>query len=205
MRGPATCKPPDSAHRDLANLLTLSILSSQWRIYSRIQTLPNSLKQVKLSLLRSAMLILLFTSASLCGFTALGADGTPNQRPNQPSNLAPAPWKIVNYWSTTCAPCRIEIPELNLLGEELADSNVEILGVNFDEDDRTTTLRRARRLGIDFPTLTLAEVDALGLPAPSALPTTYILSPTNAVMTKLVGVQTKASIYAVLTELAIPH
>lgn len=154
-----------------------------------------------MSPLRYTMITLLFTSVSLCGFTALGADVTPDQ----PSNQVPAPWKIVNYWSTTCAPCRIEIPELNLLGDELADSNVQILGVNFDEDDRTTTLRLARRLGIDFPTLTLAEVDALGLTPPSALPTTYILSPTNEVMTKLVGIQTKASIYAVLTELAIPH
>ena len=40
---------------------------------------------------------------------------------------------------------------------------------------------------------------------PSALPTTYILSPTNEVVSKLVGIQTKATIYAELSELAIIH
>jgi len=63
----------------------------------------------------------------------------------------------------------------------------------------------ARRLGIEFPTLTLSEVEALGLSPPTALPTTYILSPTNEMLTKLVGIQTKASVYTILTKLAIPH
>ena len=186
-----------------------------------------------MSPLRYTIIALLITGVSLVGFTVIGSDALPNQMPDQASsqvpthapthasthasthapNIAPNPrpiealgsWKIINYWSTTCAPCRIEIPELNLLFDELAASSIQVLGVNFDEDDRKTTLRLARRLGIEFPTLNLSEVEALGLPAPSALPTTYIVSPTNEVLTKLVGIQTKASIYTLLTELAIPH
>ncbi len=150
-----------------------------------------------MSPLRYTVMTLLVAGVSLPGLNALGTEPTPSQ--------TPAPWKIVNYWSTTCAPCRIEIPELNLLFAELAASNIQVLGVNFDEDDRNTTLRLARRLGIEFPTLTLSEVEALGLSPPTALPTTYIVSPTNEVLTKLVGIQTKASIYTILTKLAIPH
>jgi len=112
-------------------------------------------------------------------------------------------WKIINYWSITCAPCRIEIPELNLLSEELAGFNVQVLGVNFDEDDRARTLEIAKRMGIEFATLTTENVNELRLQAPNVLPTTYILSPDNEVKAKLIGVQDRKTILAKLAELPI--
>ena len=111
------------------------------------------------------------------------------------------PWKIVNYWSKTCAPCLVEIPELNYLNDELAPFNVVVLGVNFDEDTRLQTMTIAERMGINFPTLTQARVQELKLTAPSVLPTTYILSPSNEVMAKLIGAQDRVTIKAKLAEL----
>jgi len=112
-------------------------------------------------------------------------------------------WKIVNYWSTSCAPCRLEIPELNLLSLELASHNVQVLGVNFDDEPTEVTRKSARRMNIEFPNLTMAEAQALGLAAPNVLPTTYILSPENVVMAKLVGLQTRDSLTTVLTDLGV--
>ncbi len=112
-------------------------------------------------------------------------------------------WKVVNYWSRTCAPCRVEIPELNVLYEELAASNVIVLGVNFDEDAREKTLKIAEFMGIKFPTLTQAKVEALQLKAPSVLPTTYILSPDNEVEARLIGAQDRNSIRDKLVELSV--
>lgn len=103
-------------------------------------------------------------------------------------------WKVVNYWSITCAPCRIEIPELNLLRGELAERGIDLVGVDFDENDRETALKLAQKMGVEFPTLTLTEVDKLAVPAPNVLPTTYILSPDNDVKATLTGVQTQESI-----------
>ena len=68
-------------------------------------------------------------------------------------------WRIVNYWSEWCAPCRIEIPMFNSLSEELADKKISIVGVNFDEDPREITLQIAEELGVSFPTLTMVEVE----------------------------------------------
>ena len=121
--------------------------------------------------------------------------------PKSGSQTGTAQWKIVNYWSKSCAPCRIEIPELNQLSVELAPFNVVVLGVNFDEDPRERTLQIAKRMDIEFPTLTIAETEALHLTAPSVLPTTYILSPENQVMAKLIGAQDSASLKAKLAEL----
>ena len=42
-------------------------------------------------------------------------------------------WRIVNYWSEWCAPCRVEIPIFNELSVRLAKSNVMVVGVNFED------------------------------------------------------------------------
>ena len=114
-------------------------------------------------------------------------------------------WKIVNYWSLWCGPCRIEIPELNLLSKELNHSEVVLVGVNFDEDPRDKTLKIAKRMGIEFPTLELDEVRSLQLEAPSVLPTTYVLDPNNKVVAKLIGAQDRDSLKKVLSENGFKH
>ena len=114
-----------------------------------------------------------------------------------------ANWRIVNYWSEWCAPCRIEIPMFNELSEQLSSSNVRIVGVNFDEDPREVTLDIADELGIEFPTLTLEQVEELDLRPPDIMPTTYILSPTNEVAAKLIGMLSKADILGQLMQLGL--
>ena len=114
-----------------------------------------------------------------------------------------ANWRIVNYWSEWCAPCRIEIPMFNELSEQLSSSNVRIVGVNFDEDPREVTLDIADELGIEFPTLTLEQVEELDLRPPDIMPTTYILSPKKEVAAKLIGMQSKADILGQLMQLGL--
>ncbi len=114
-------------------------------------------------------------------------------------------WRIVNYWSEWCAPCRIEIPMFNSLSEELADKNISIVGVNFDEDPREITLEIAEELGVSFPTLTMAQVEELALRPPDVMPTTYILTPENEVVTKLIGMQKKEDILKELVKLGIEN
>ena len=114
-------------------------------------------------------------------------------------------WRIVNYWSEWCAPSRIEIPMLNSLSEELADKNISIVGVNFDEDPREITLEIAEELGVSFPTLTMAQVEELALRPPDVMPTTYILTPENEVVTKLIGMQKKEDILKELVKLGIEN
>jgi thiol-disulfide isomerase/thioredoxin len=119
----------------------------------------------------------------------------------QASELNDHDWKIVNYWSKSCAPCRVEIPEFNHLSQALVSFDVVVLGVNFDEDEREKTLRIAEYMGIEFATLTIEEVERLNLTPPSALPTTYILAPDNTVKAKLIGAQDRQGILSKLAEL----
>lgn len=87
----------------------------------------------------------------------------------------------------------------NELSPRLAKSNVVIVGVNFDEDPRDLTLKIADDMGIEFQTLSQQELDLLGLKPPDVLPTTYLLSPENEVMAKLIGMQSEQDIIDALT------
>lgn len=118
--------------------------------------------------------------------------------PLSTAETATGNWRIVNYWSEWCAPCRVEIPMFNQLSARLTNSNVTVVGVNFDEDPRALTLEIAAEMGIEFPVLTQAEVDQLGIKPPDVMPTTYLLSPTNEIMAKLIGLQSEQDILAAL-------
>jgi thiol-disulfide isomerase/thioredoxin len=113
-------------------------------------------------------------------------------------------WRIVNYWSEWCAPCRRETPMLNSLYQDLLTTNVTIVGVNFDEDPREKSLAIAKGMGIEFPTLTSEAVLAMELALPDVLPTTYIVSPENQVLAKMMGEQTQESLLAKLASLNLP-
>ena len=119
------------------------------------------------------------------------------------ANSDEASWRIVNYWSEWCAPCRIEIPMFNAISRELATSNISVVGVNFDEDPREVTLDIAEEMGIEFPVLTLEQVEKLNLRPPDVMPTTYILSPTNEVVAKLIGMQSREDILTQLSDLGV--
>ncbi|WOJ97014.1 TlpA disulfide reductase family protein [Congregibacter brevis] len=112
-------------------------------------------------------------------------------------------WRVVNYWSEWCSPCRKEIPMLNALSKELDPDKVRVFGVNFDDAARQETLKTAKALGIVFPTLSKSDVAALGLRGPDVMPTTYIVSPDNEVAAKLVGLQSRTQVLEELSRLGL--
>ncbi|WP_439106118.1 TlpA family protein disulfide reductase [Congregibacter sp.] len=112
-------------------------------------------------------------------------------------------WHVVNYWSEWCSPCRKEIPMLNVLSTELDPLQAKLVGVNFDDHPHPETIKIALKLGITFPSLTRAEVQALNLPLPDVMPTTYIVSPKNELVLKLIGLQSRDQLLKELSQLGI--
>ena len=128
--------------------------------------------------------------AALLALTAC----VPDEQP--PPGLVEAPafsgrWVVVNYWAIWCAPCREEIPELNTLSRR---GLVDVYAINFDDVQGQALLDQAAELDIQFPMLTTDPAPALGIARPTVLPTTLILSPEGALVTRLIGPQTAASL-----------
>lgn len=106
-------------------------------------------------------------------------------------------WVLVNYWAEWCAPCRREIPELNLMN---AVRGVQVVGVNFDGVSGETMPRLIAEMGIEFPTLLVDPRERFGLERPRVLPVTLVIDPAGTLVTTLQGPQTVDSLQAAMDE-----
>lgn len=106
-------------------------------------------------------------------------------------------WLFVNYWAEWCAPCLVEIPELNEFHEDAAD-RVIVLGVNFDRLPAEEMLPQVESLDIRFPVAVSEPSDVLDIASPQVLPSTYVFNPAGERVGVLVGPQSLEQLYAVL-------
>lgn len=95
-------------------------------------------------------------------------------------------WVIVNFWATWCSPCIAEMPAISKYVN--AHNNVAAIGLAWDRSPRGDVVAFARAHPVRYP---LAQVDPDhppgGLPAPAALPTTYLIAPDGAVAKQFLG------------------
>ena len=103
-------------------------------------------------------------------------------------------WVVVNYWAEWCKPCIKEIPELNQLAREHGE--IRVFGVNYDDETGDELRAQVKKLGIEFPLLTVDPAAELGITRPAVLPTTLILTPSGELAATLVGPQTLESLLA---------
>lgn len=110
-------------------------------------------------------------------------------------------WLVINYWAQWCKPCRTEIPELNLLSEQLKDRQAQVIGVNFDALQGETLREAADSFDIRFTVLASDPAQRYGLPRNDVLPVTYIVDAKGALRERLVGEQSAAGLLSKLSEL----
>ena len=110
-------------------------------------------------------------------------------------------WLVINYWAEWCGPCRIEIPELNALAEQLKGQPVSVFGVNFDNVQGEELKSASEKLGIKFTVLAQNPEAIFDIPRSEALPVTYIIDDKCKVRAQMLGEQTAAGVLAKLKEL----
>ena len=110
-------------------------------------------------------------------------------------------WLVINYWAEWCGPCRIEIPELNALAEQLKGQPVSVFGVNFDNVQGEELKSASEKLGIKFTVLAQNPEAIFDIPRSEALPVTDIIDDKGKVRAQMLGEQTAAGVLAKLKEL----
>jgi thiol-disulfide isomerase/thioredoxin len=94
---------------------------------------------------------------------------------------------ILNFWFTTCPPCRAEIPELTRFHAEHPD--VPIYGVSTDINLATPQLKKASdRLGVGYPVLHDLRAEVAQKYGVDVFPTTLIVQNGEIVSARVGGV-----------------
>lgn len=98
---------------------------------------------------------------------------------------------VMNFWYASCAPCRVEMPELRDLQAEFADYGVQFIGVNV-RDSSETALAFARKIDLNFPSIMDAETGSVvlsftGVVTPQAVPTTIVIGKDGRVTARVLG------------------
>jgi len=102
---------------------------------------------------------------------------------------------VINFWATWCAPCILEMPELQAFHE--AHANVRLIGVNLGES-AAQVARWMRDGGFTYPTILDQSGAVASLYALRGQPTTVILSPGGVILQIVYGATSRAALESVL-------
>ncbi len=126
---------------------------------------------------------------------AQGLDGTTHSLADADGRLV---W--VNFWATSCDPCRTEMPAMQRIAEAYAD-DVLILGVNWGEE-RGTVVDFVDRYGVEYPILLDPGLEAYYRWASSdGLPRHYFIGDAGTVVREVIGPLQPTRMVSILEEL----
>ena len=94
---------------------------------------------------------------------------------------------ILNFWSTTCAPCVAEMPSLNTLYRDLKGSGLIVLGISLDRSAKPVR-ELANKLRIVYPLLMDSQQDVyFDSYALFGQPVSIVIDRAGMVQEKLIG------------------
>ncbi|WP_044238290.1 TlpA family protein disulfide reductase [Flexithrix dorotheae] len=93
---------------------------------------------------------------------------------------------FMNFWATWCPPCIAEMPSIQELYDNTADSNIIFLMISTDEDE--TKIRKfIEKKGYTFPVYRPASVRP-EVYSSNSIPTTFVISLDGKIVYKNVGI-----------------
>jgi peroxiredoxin len=92
---------------------------------------------------------------------------------------------ILNFWTSWCEPCIVEMPSLRQLQKQMA-SQVTVLAVSTD-DDAAAYHRFLQRYNIDFLTVNDPKKQSSDLYGTTGQPETFIIDTSGVIRRKFIG------------------
>ncbi len=96
---------------------------------------------------------------------------------------------ILSFWATWCGPCKIEMPSMEKLYNQMKAKGLEIVAVDVAED-KSKVSAFIKQYGYTFPVLldTTGEVSASDMYAAGGIPANYIIDRNGKLLARVVGV-----------------
>ncbi len=88
---------------------------------------------------------------------------------------------VINFWATWCEPCRIEMPELQLLRDTYGTSDLYVLAVNLSEPPNIVR-RWVKELGLTFDIVLDEDGSVREAYRLRGQPSTFIVSPNGEIV-----------------------
>lgn len=108
---------------------------------------------------------------------------------------------VVNFWATWCGPCRAEIPGFLEVYKKYKSKGLEIVGVSLDEYGWEVVKPFTAKFKITYPVVIGDGKLAQDYGGIRAIPTTSIVDKEGNVVTRHVGILTKAQFEKIIREL----
>lgn len=110
---------------------------------------------------------------------------------------------VLNVWGSWCGPCREEAKNLQAVADEYKDKDVQFLGINTRDSDKTNAVRFEQEKGVTFPSLfDPAGTQLLKFPKgslnPQSIPTTLIVDRDGKLAARAVGGTTQEALESIL-------
>jgi len=109
---------------------------------------------------------------------------------------------FLNFWATWCPPCRMEMPHIQTLHEELG-SGGEVVFLGVSSEEPATINGFLDKNPYSFRMLMASPQDVAGAYATTSIPAIFVIDPDGVIRAHLVGAQTESQMRGALAKVGI--
>ncbi len=109
---------------------------------------------------------------------------------------------FLDFWATWCGPCKMEMPHLQALHEELGDKG-DLVFLAASSEDPATIKAFLRKYGYTFKVVRVAAEDAAGKFKATSIPTGLVIDAEGVIRAHLVGAQSEQQLRRALAKAGI--
>ena len=98
---------------------------------------------------------------------------------------------LINFFSTNCPPCRVEIPDFVLLQDQYGSKGFAVIGISVDQDGKRILPGFAQALRINYPILLATSKVIRDYGNIYALPASFLIDRDHRILKHYTGMVTK--------------
>ena len=94
---------------------------------------------------------------------------------------------LLNFWATWCAPCRVEMPAMESLYQDLHEEGLEVLAISIDPQGMVVTRPFQEAMGLTFTILHDSDYRVGSAYGARTLPMTYLIDRRGIIRQRIFG------------------